>query len=74
VWWHQHGGGAEAVHSDGASLRAAAPDHPLHSTLVDRRDSGNQIEYDEQLPLIDELFATECKRHGVTSSAAPLPT
>ena len=40
--------------------------HNYEGTLVDRRDGGNQIEYDEQQPMIDELFAIECKRHGVT--------
>jgi len=39
--------------------------HSYEGTLVDRRQGGNQIEYDEQAPLIDELFERECARHGV---------
>lgn len=40
--------------------------HAYEGTLVDRREGGSQIEYDEQAPEIDWLFREECCRHGVT--------
>ena len=68
MWWHQHfNSGRDAARY--LALRWGSRKHLInHSyegTLVDRRMGGNQIEYDEQAPLIDELFERECARHGV---------
>lgn len=68
MWWHQHfNSGKEPVRY--VALRWGSRKHLINhnyeGTLVDRRQGGNQIEYDEQSPRIDELFAAECARHGV---------
>ncbi|GIH19763.1 hypothetical protein [Rugosimonospora africana] len=69
MWWHQHfNSGREPARY--VALRWGSRkyliNHKYEGTLVDRRDGGNQIEYDEQSPVIDELFIAECARHGVT--------
>jgi mannose-6-phosphate isomerase-like protein (cupin superfamily) len=69
MWWHQHfNSGSDPARY--VALRWGSRKHMINhnyeGTLVDRRAGGNQIEYDEQAPFIDELFRTECERHGVT--------
>lgn len=69
MWWHQHfNSGTDPARY--LALRWGSRKHKINyryeGTLVDRRDGGNQIEYDEQAPYIDELFTAECARHGVT--------
>jgi oxalate decarboxylase/phosphoglucose isomerase-like protein (cupin superfamily) len=69
MWWHQHfNSGTDPARYVAMrwGSRKHLINHNYEGTLVDRRDGGNQIEYDEQQPMIDELFAIECKRHGVT--------
>jgi hypothetical protein len=69
MWWHQHfNSGTDPARYVAMrwGSRKHLINHNYEGTLVDRRDGGNQIEYDEQLPMIDELFAAECERHGVT--------
>lgn len=68
MWWHQH---FNSGHESAKYLamrwgsRKHFLNHTYEGTLVDRREGGNQIEYDEQSPVIDELFSAECARHGV---------
>jgi mannose-6-phosphate isomerase-like protein (cupin superfamily) len=69
MWWHQHfNSGTEPARY--LAMRWGSRKHMINhnyeGTLVDRREGGNQIEYDEQSPDIDRLFADECARHGVT--------
>jgi hypothetical protein len=69
MWWHQHfNSGPDPARY--LALRWGSRKHMINhryeGTLVDRRDGGNQIEYDEQSPYIDELFNAECERRGVT--------
>jgi quercetin dioxygenase-like cupin family protein len=69
MWWHQH---FNSSHDPARYIalrwgsRKYLINHKYEGTLVDRRDGGNQIEYDEQSPVVDELFIAECARHGVT--------
>jgi mannose-6-phosphate isomerase-like protein (cupin superfamily) len=69
MWWHQHfNSGTDPARY--VALRWGSRKHMINhkyqGTLVDRRQGGNQIEYDEQSPRIDELFTAECARNGVT--------
>lgn len=69
MWWHQHfncGPGPARYVALRWGSRKHRINHRYEGTLVDRRDGGNQIEYDEQSPAIDELFRAECQRRGVT--------
>lgn len=68
MWWHQHfNSGVDPARY--LAMRWGSRKHRINhnyeGTLVDRRQGGNQIEYDEQSPLIDQLFAAECAQHGV---------
>jgi mannose-6-phosphate isomerase-like protein (cupin superfamily) len=68
MWWHQHFNSGQDPARYLAlrwGSRKHLINHSYEGTLVDRRQGGNQIEYDEQAPLIDELFARECASHGV---------
>ena len=69
MWWHQHfNSGPDPARY--VALRWGSRKHKVNhkyeGTLTDRRRGGNQIEYDEQSPLIDQLFAAECAHNGVT--------
>jgi mannose-6-phosphate isomerase-like protein (cupin superfamily) len=69
MWWHQHfnaGHGPARYLAMRWGSRKHYINHNYEGTLVDRREGGNQIEYDEQSPLIDQVFAAECARNGVT--------
>lgn len=73
MWWHQHfNSGTEPARY--VALRWGSRKHMINhkyeGTLVDRREGGNQIEYDEQAPYIDELFAAECARNGATFASS----
>lgn len=68
MWWHQHfnsGHGPARYLAMRWGSRKHLINHSYEGTLVDRRQGGNQIEYDEQSPLIDEIFEAECAKHGV---------
>jgi len=69
MWWHQHfNSGSDPARY--VALRFGSRKHMINhkyqGTLTDRRLGGNQIEYDEQSPYIDELFSAECARHGIS--------
>jgi mannose-6-phosphate isomerase-like protein (cupin superfamily) len=69
MWWHQHfNSGTDPARYVAMrwGSRKHVINHNYEGTLVDRRDGGNQIEYDEQAPMIDQLFGAECAQHGVT--------
>lgn len=68
MWWHQHFNcGRDTARY--VALRWGSRHHLINhaydGTLVDRREGGNQIEYDEQVPEIDRMFREECRRHGI---------
>ena len=68
MWWHQHfnsGRNPARYVALRWGSRHHLINHAYEGTLVDRREGGNQIEYDEQAPEIDLLFRAECQRHGV---------
>ena len=68
MWWHQHfncGPGPARYLALRWGSRKHRINHRYEGTLVDRREGGNQIEYDQQSPYIDELFRAECQRRGV---------
>lgn len=69
MWWHQHfNPGLDPARY--VALRWGSRHHLIshayEGTLADRREGGNQIEYDEQAPGIDLLFREERRRRGVT--------
>lgn len=70
-WWHQHFNAASdparylAIRWGGRKYRF---NHAHEGASVDRRDGGNQIEYDDQSPEIERIFGEEKTRKGVIST------
>lgn len=72
-WWHQHfnTGGSPARY---LALRWGSKkhrlDHAHDKVTVDKKSDGDQIEYEDQDPLIEALFAQECERASMERRAA----
>lgn len=67
MWWHQHFSVSQGP-ARYLALRWGSKkykfDHTYDGTSADRRDGGNQIEYDDENPLVMKMFAEACAEHG----------
>lgn len=74
-WWHQHfnTGPTPARY---LAIRWGSPKHPLdHSydkIAVSSADNGDQIEYENQDPVIHEQYVEECRKRGVNVDVGTL--
>lgn len=68
MWWHQHFNVGDHP-ARYLALRFGSPKHRLdhsHDRInVDRRENGDQIEYEDQHPVVHETFVRECAARGV---------
>jgi quercetin dioxygenase-like cupin family protein/uncharacterized RmlC-like cupin family protein len=66
-WWHQHfntssGPGRYVAIRWGS--RKHRLDHSYDQNMTDRRDGGNQIEYEDENPDVRRAFDRDCAEHG----------
>lgn len=67
MWWHQHFSVSQGP-ARYLALRWGSKkykfDHSFDGTSTDKRQGGNQIEYDDEDPRVYDLFAQECAKRG----------